>query len=161
MNDKVSMVTFDGEEVDLARIAGLDMDQVKEVRFEDRPAGTYHMKVIEAVLTALGKDNPMPAVVVKCQVQNCLSLLDGSDTQKQISKEHRETFFMKDGDGIGRLKAFLVDTGFKGTGTLKSLLDQFHGHEFMGVIKHTKDKNDTDRVYVNFAPGKVKPLAVA
>lgn len=159
------IVTFiqNGEEteVSLTDIASIDMSQVEEVRFENRPAGMYHMKVIDAKVTALGKEKPTPAVVIECEVQNCMSLVDGSDTAAQIGKTHRETFFMKDGDGIGRLKAFLVDTGFQGTGSMKDVLDAFHGHEFDGIIKHKVDKNDTDRVYVNFAPGKVKPHAGA
>ena len=165
MSENEELVTFTNAgvemEVSLADIANIDMDTVEEFRFENRPAGMYHMKVTDAKITALGKEKPAPAVVVECEVQNCLSLVDGSDTQAQIGKTHRETFFMKDGDGIGRLKAFLTDTGFQGTGSLKDILDAFHGHEFDGIIKHKTDKNDTDRVYVNFAQGKVKPHAGA
>lgn len=154
-------ITFNnnGEDVEmpLADIANIDMSQVEEVRFEHRPAGMYHMKVIGAEIKALGKETPKPAAVIECEVQNCFSTVDGSDPSLQIGKSHRETFFMSDGDGIGRLKAFLTDSGFQGQGTMQAVLDAFHGHEFDAVIKHKKDKNDTDRVYANFAAGKVKP----
>jgi len=148
------------EEVSLTDIAGVEMDEVKEHRFQVTPQGIYQWNVKDAKLEAI---NNKPVIRYILTATNVLSLTDDALRPEDfINVEHNEVIFITDlAKDLGRAKAFMVDTGFTGSGTLQELLDQFVGHGFIGVIKHRKDKNDADITYANINMQKLKSLEEA
>lgn len=160
MMTEETMVKIGDEDVSLADIGGVDMSEVEEFRFENTPKGIYQWKCTNAEILKLGDK---PAIKYNLEATNVISLSDDSkDPEKYIGHKHDEAIFITDLEkDIGRAKAFMVDAGFEGSGTLQELLDQFIGHEFVSAISHRKDKNDTDKIYANIDYGKVKPLEAA
>jgi hypothetical protein len=155
-----TVVKIGDEDVSLADIAGVDMSQVEEFRFENTPKGIYQWVCKNAEVVKLGNK---PAIRYELEASNVIALSDDSlDPDKYVGHKHNEAIFITDLEkDIGRAKAFMIDAGFEGSGTLQELLDQFVGHEFISAIGHRKDKNDTDKVYANIDYGKVKPLEEA
>lgn len=155
MSENVTFKNGDEElELSLTDIADIDMSEVEEKRFELRPAGVYHFKCIDATLDTI---NGKAVAKFETEIVNCHAIVGDGAPEAQIGKKYTEMFFLTSGDSLGYLKGFLSDTGFTGTGSLRELLDAFHGHEFIGAIKHTRDKNDTDKVYTSLQ--KCKPVA--
>ncbi len=152
MADEDLMLEVGGEQVSLAQLAGVNMDDVAEVRGSTFAAGAFKFAVDIAKLAVMGKGNDAKAgVQFKFKCTDVLSLVDASkDAETIIGKFHTETCFLTDPmEGLGRTKAFMADTGFKGSGSLQTLLEGFVGHEFKCVITNNADKNDKDIIYAN------------
>ncbi len=152
MSDQDLMLDVGGEQVSLADLAGLDMDAVAEVRGTTFPDGAFKFKTEEAKLTIIGKGKDAQAgIQFKFKCTDVMALTDtGKDAESVIGKSHHELCFLSEPvEGLGRAKAFMADTGYKGTGKLGVLLDGFAGHEFKAVVKQRTDKNDTSIVYAN------------
>lgn len=146
------MLDVGGEQVSLADIAGVDMDAVAEVRGTTFAAGTFQFAVDEAKLAIVGQgENRKAGIQFKFKCTNVLSLVDSSkDPEAIIGKFHVETCFLTDPmEGLGKAKAFMADTGFKGMGKLGELLNGFTGHEFKCVITNRASKDDKDLIYAN------------
>lgn len=166
MSDNIKFKNGDEEqEISLGDLAGLDMSGVEEKHFTVQPAGVYEFKCLDAKLGKMETVNGETAVVqFEMEIVNCHAVIGEKAVgvphvpEDQIGKKYTETFFLTTSDSLGYLKGFMSDTGFTGSGTLQQMLDAFHGHAFIGAVKHTKDKNDADKVYTNLA--KCKPLAV-
>lgn len=152
MENSDMMLEVGGEQVSLAEIAGVDMDDVAEVRGSTFAAGAFKFIVDDAKLAVMGKDKDAKAgIQYKFKCSDVLSLVDSSkDANAIIGKFHVETCFLTDPmEGLGRAKAFMADTGYKGSGKLEEVLDGFKGHEFKCVITNRADKNDKDIIYAN------------
>lgn len=163
-----TMVLVGDEEVGLMDIAGLEMDDVQEYRLQVTPAGKYHWRIVESKLDHLNvrrdKDGDpqdkveKPVIQFELEAQNCFALVDDKlDPSNFVGQKHTETFFITDPQkDLGRVKAFLVDIGLEGKGTLQSLLDTAHGMEFVSDVTNRPDKNNPDFIYANLK----KPMSV-
>lgn len=152
MSDDDLMLDVGGEQVSLADIAGVDMDAVAEVRGTTFPAGFFKLKVENAKLAVVGQgDSKKAGIQFKFVCTDVMKLIDSSkDVESIIGKFHVETCFLTEPmEGLGKAKAFMADTGFKGSGKLGEILNGFAGHEFKCVITHRADKNDKDLIYAN------------
>lgn len=139
-----------GNTVSLADIAGIDMEGVKEVRFTLFPIGSYEWKALPGELLTIGEGEDAKAMVrFPLECVSVFAIQEGEVAEEAISKKHTQGFQIKTMDDLGRAKAFLVDAQFKGSGKLSELLAEFEGHVFKGNIKHTKDKNDKEKIYAN------------
>jgi len=150
--DLDTMVNLTGSEsqVSLADIAGIDMTDVKEVRFENLPIGSYEFKSEPGELSSIGEGEDAKALIrFPLIVTAVYAVSEGVDAAIIVGKKHSQGFQIKTMEDLGRAKAFLVDAGFKGTGQLQELLTAFEGHVFRANIKHTRDKNDKDRIFAN------------
>lgn len=151
-------VKIGDENVNLADIAGVDMADVKEFRFENTAKGIYQFKVLDSGLKKLGEK---AAAVFQLEITNCFAVTDDTkQPEDMIGVKHQEAIFITDAEkDLGRIKAFMVDSGLTGSGTLTELMDQFVGTEFVAPVVQRKDKNDTDKVYSNLDYNKIKTLA--
>ncbi len=168
--DAGEMFTMDsGEAFTLAQITDVNMDDVAEVRGFNAPAGHYHFRGKDAQFAKRKVDNKDTLViVVECEIKECKELHDPTVQNKEatmaglVGKVHRETFFIKTADDLGRLKAFFVDTGFKpGPMKLADYMRSWIGTEFFAPISVKADKNDKDRFFHNINFGKVTPFNAA
>ncbi len=161
------LLEIGGESVSLADIAGIDMDNIAEVRTSLFPAGGFKLKVEIAKLDIFGSGQDKKAAVsFKFKCIDVLALADTAlSANDVIDKFHQEPIMLTDPvEGLGRTKAFMADTGFKGSGKLHELLAGFVGTEFNTRITHRPDKNDKSRIYsnigLNIGNWKVVPAAV-
>lgn len=159
----------EGEGVSLADLANLPMDGVKEVRGGIMPkmSGRWKIKKMELTTRDTTKQGTKPVVAgqFECtQVHACLD--DDVDGDSLVGRVHNQAWFIgvtdppKPVEDIGRVKAFLADAGFAGSGSFQDVLAQAEGHEFDAPISHRKDKNDPDVVYAQFNNSKIKPVQV-
>ncbi len=152
MPDEDLMLDVGGEQVSLADIAGVDMDDVAEVRGTTFPDGVFKFVTEEAKLTVVGaKDDRKPGIQFVFKCTDVLVLTDSSkDPESVIGKKHQELCFLTEPlEGLGKAKAFMADVGYKGSGKLDAVLEGFKGHEFKAVIKQRVDKNDSSLIYAN------------
>lgn len=154
-------------EVSLLDIAGIDLNEIAEYRLTVMPAGKYMFRIMESKLEARDarvKDGApdekvkKPAITFECEVQNCFALTDDKlDPATQIGMKYFETFWINDANkDLGRVKAFLVDIGSPGAGSLTDLLAEAQGVEFVCDITNTPDKNNPDTIWANLK----KPMTV-
>lgn len=157
-NTEDKLVIVGEEELSLAAIAGIDMEQVAEVRFSNTPEGLFHWKIQDAELTVQeveDKENPgskinKPVVKIMLEAVNCLALNDDTlDPANYVGRKHSLSFWINSAEDIGKAKAFLVDIGMEGSGVFGQLLTNSIGEEFVSQIKHVANRNDADRPYVN------------
>lgn len=155
-------VKNDGEEqeVNLADIAGIDMNNVEafEGGFEPTPKGVFRFECKDAGLDTVSSGDVDKAVIYfENEVVECYALVDDSlEPESMIGWKHRETIFISDlAKSVGQAKAIMQNAGFKGSGTLEEMLDAFCGSQFISPIKHRKDKNDTDKIYSNLVVAKI------
>ncbi len=152
MEDDDLMLNVGGESVSLADIAGVNMDDVAEVRGTTFPGGTFKFVTEEAKLTVVGpKDDRKPGIQFAFKCTDVFSLTDSAkDADSVIGKKHNEICFLTDPlEGLGKAKAFMADVGYSGKGKLDVMLEGFKGHEFKAQIKQRVDKNDKDVIYAN------------
>lgn len=171
-NELVSIIMAgETQNVSLNDLLGIDLNDIEEYRGgEAAPEGVYEWRVKEAIMDVaevndkdLGQKIRRPRIVFALEAIGVRQVKDMSvEKESLVGIVHSERFFVKDAlKDIGRVKAFLVDMGRQGTGALQALLDGTIGHEFVGAIKHTKDKNDTSRVYANLDFKTVQPIGGA
>lgn len=141
----------------LADIAGINMDDIEEVRRFVFPRMIARWKIVESKLTVM-KQKDTKVAVANWQFE-CMEPLafanaeDESRAESFVGKKHMEGIKFIDTDPketLGRIKAFMSDTGFKGAGVLQELLQQFVDLEFIGRISVNADANDPDKKYNNF-----------
>lgn len=170
MNDEVYTVKVNNEEqgVTLADLAGIDMSEVEEYRGGGiTPEGVYEWQVVSATLDKLsfldkksGENVTAPIIDIKLRANACLQCKDpGIDPVELVGIEFNERFFIRDAiKDIGKIKAFMSDIGFTGSGSLGDQLDQLINMEFTAAVKHRKNNNDPDRPYANLDNKTIKPL---
>lgn len=153
-----TLVTMGESQFTLGQLAGLDMTGVAPVYgFERRPEGLYHFRVHSASLEPItvtdkqsGAEINKPTINIILTVERALELKDKTQNpDEQLGAEHQERIWISKPDDVGRLQALMKESGFAGSGTLQEVLAQFVGHQFLGVIKHAKNKNDPDNPYAN------------
>ena len=131
----------------LADIAGIDINEVKEVRFELLPIMLAHWQLNACKLEIVGQKNK-PAITIEAEallVENVIGDASPDAKEKLVGKKHREAFFINKPEDIGRFKAFVVDAGVGINGAIKleDLMSQIVGMRFAGKIRHQTDlKND-------------------
>ena len=152
MADENLLLDIGGETISLADLAGVDMDAVSEVRQTLFPAGAFKFRAEPAKLDVYGSGaDRTPVIAFKFKCIDVLSLTDAAlSADTVIGKFHQEPILLTEPmEGLGRTKAFMADTGFKGSGQLEELLSGFSGTEFYARITHRPDKKDTSRIYAN------------
>lgn len=143
-----------GPAITLADIAGVDINTVQELRFENLPIMLGQFEVKDSKLEVLG-NKQQPAITVECEVLLVESVTGVTEPKESfVGKKHRESFFIKKAEDIGRFKAFVVDAGVQITGPtpLPILLDAIKGMRFPGKIRHQSDPNDKDIKYAHLMP---------
>lgn len=156
------------KQLTLADIAGIDVNEVKEMRFEVLPRiqGIFEISRSEMKMSNPfdGFPDGTPVIEVDCKVVSVDNIIgvDG-DVNKDdfIGKVQTQGFLVKKLEEVGRYKAFIVDAGVKieGKVELPALVSGTLGLQFPGQIKHRKDKNDPDLVRANVVPTVVKEQA--
>lgn len=166
MSDDVSdLVSIGGENVSLSDLAGFDLGSVQELRGALTPVGTFRFSVKEGKLAMVTtKNGPTAGVAFTFLIKEVLAVvppdgMDSFDEDSLINTEHRHTFFIMEAKDLGRVKAFLIDIGYQGSGALQDLLHGSVDHEFIGSIKQTRDRDDKDKIYANLRLDKLKPIA--
>lgn len=138
------------QQLSLADIAGIDMDDVQEVRRFVFPTALCQWKCDKAELKLFGKEGEQNfAVTFDLVCEDVLSVADKNvNTDALVGKKHTEFAPFNKTDPvetIGRAKAFMSDAGFKGKGKLGEVLEQFAGTRFGAKINQFAMRNDTDR----------------
>lgn len=136
----------------LADLADIDVSDIAEIRFENLPAGIFDF-IIRVPELAEGKNREDEKIFFfscKCEVEECLSLLAGGDTEAMKGKihNHRQNIEPADAEtGIGRIRAFATDVGVDSTGKLGDVVERLKDHRFRSKIVEQKDKNDPSIIY--------------
>lgn len=168
-NNELFTVEVNGapQSISLLDLAGLSMDQIAEVRgFPQAPEGVAEWKLTAAEVgtgefndKAAGGKVKRPYIQFVCTAQAYRTVKDPSlNPADLVGMEHRERFIIKDVlKDLGRAKAFMVDVGQTGSGTLEQLVHNCIGLEFVAAVKHTIDQNDKDKRYANFVQSTIEP----
>lgn len=159
-----SMVMDDAFAEALNELAGIDLTDVEEVRFESLPVMKGGFEIVGfSTVGRETKNGPRIFIDVKLQVVEVTGVADAKfsspeEQAKLVGKSHNETFILNQADaaeGLGRLKAFLTDVGYAGDLKWTSMLNGvLNGHKFYGQVKHRPNPNDKDRPYCNVRPLK-------
>lgn len=173
MSDEENKMIKIGEEtVSLGDLAGVSLDDVKELRGFSFPKGVFVWEVSTDPenlprLAAVGEgDKAKAAILVPLKCLDVVTVSDDEFTGDQnelIGKVHRETMFLT-GDlaqALGYSKAFFKDIGAPYSSALKDLIAGSSGVRFQAPITKRKDKDDTDKVYTSINRQKIKPMGVA
>lgn len=145
------------DDFSLADLADLDVSEIAEIRFEQLPAGVYEFEIGDAKLEeGVDKDGakrfnalfPMKVLAVKAVLE------PGVDKESLEGKLHTEKFFINPGKpqeevekAIGRIRAFVSDTGQNSAGKLGAIVENSKGHVFTGKIVKQVDKEDKSVSY--------------
>lgn len=178
-------------DVTLAQLANISADDVKAVRFELLNVGTYTFKGVPENCTIRivevedrDKDNNkildpngQPIIVKRgvFDIEGEVIAVHGAigydsmgnvdpafEKDSLIGKKHRESFFVKDADAAGRVKAFVEDGWGKPAAvgkTMQDLLALVGANMWIAGIRHQPDRNDKDRKFAHF--DKVRPVPAA
>lgn len=156
------------DDFSLADLAGIDISDIAEIRFENLPAGFYDFEVTDAKLEeGTDKDGAKRFTATFTQkVLACHSVLEpGVDRESLVGKSHTETIYMNPGKGkeemikaIGRVRAYVSDIGGQNAGQLGPVVENTKGVRFSAKIAQRKDKDDPSVVYsrIKFDPSKKK-----
>lgn len=162
-------VKFEDEQISLADLAGLNLDDVAAKRGESLPKSVLSFEVMGGEdmpdLKVLGDgEKAKPGAVFKFKVIDVVGVTDPEFTGNPtdlIGKVHTETKFLTTTENLGYCKGLIIDLGGSGKGTLKEQLNNLAGLRFTAPIGKRKDPNDTDKIYTNIVQGKIKKIAVA
>ena len=143
----------------LTDIAGISMDDVAEFRYTTMPKGGYTWQVKDASLDTMGGDD-IPVAVIECEaleVHGLTGLAPGESEADFLGNTHREVFFLRKIEDLGRVKAFIIDAGFPlpPETQMADMLMMFKSHVFRGRIKHRADKQDKSVMYANITLDRV------
>lgn len=140
-------------EFNLADLAGLDVSEVEEVRFETLAQGVYEFKINATKLDeGDNKDGEKRFwAEIELEVVDVKAVIDrGIDKESLIGKKLTEKLYIVPAEwqkGVGRIRAWLADTGLENAGELGPLLESATGHIFTGKIVHQTDKDDKSVKY--------------
>ena len=157
---------LDGQEVTLADLTGVSLDDVKELRGESFPKGVFIWEVDGEKpphLAVIGEgDKAKGAAIFRAKCLEVITMDDKEftgDVNSLVGKVHQETFFLTTVESLGYLKAFMKDIGAPYNPNVKDLLAGSAGTRFQAPIGKRKDKDDADKIYTNLVRNKMKPLA--
>ena len=156
-SDLEVMVDVQGNELSLAQIANINVDEIKEERGLTFPVSVAQWKV-EACGFGTGgageKKSAHVAFLFVCtDVKSCAD--PHIDKTSLPGRKIMERVLLT-GEGIdiqqklGYVKGFMADTGFRGGGSFGELFAAYVGHEFIGASKQRVDRNDPDVKYAGF-----------
>ena len=155
-------------DVSLLDLMNFDVTEMEAVRgMPLAPEGIYEWRVTGAEIGAMEvHDKEQDAKVSRATVTFKLEAISCRhakapevDPNSLIGTNFQHRIFIKEfARDIGRVKAFLEDIGMNASGNLQTLLEMAQGMEFVAGIKHTKDKNDKDKVYANLDERSITPL---
>lgn len=165
-------LTMDGQSahVTIEQIMGFDISGIEADKggFPKVPEGTLEFRISGAegaVKMINDADNPGAKVKrlvlsVTCDVIAPRHLKDQTiDANTVVGMKHTESFFIKDvRKDIGKFQYLCEKIGRPGRGALADVLNQLIGVEFVGVIVHTKNKNDASKSYSNLDLDGCSPL---
>ena len=140
-------------EFNLADLAGLDVSEVEEVRFETLAQGVYEFKINSTKLDeGDNKDGEKRFwAEIELEVVDVKTVIDrGVEKESLIGKKLTEKLYIVPAEwqkGVGRIRAWLADTGLENAGELGVLLESAVGHMFNGKIVHQTDKDDKSVKY--------------
>lgn len=166
---------FDINDMSLADLAGVDVSDIEEVRFEAIPLGTYNLRVNKAEIedTFNNDGDKVFRPIFEIEIIDVVSILKtpaGEDkeayAQKQVGRKHSERFTINMAKGnddiataIGRVKSFHTDVSqgeLPWTANLVENVESLVDREFVGQFTHQTDKNDKSRVFSRLTPAKKK-----
>jgi hypothetical protein len=163
--DENASIKLENAQVTLGDLAGLNLDDVSEKRFEALPKMIGIFEVEDAWLGVFGDgEKAKGGVGFKAKVLEVLSVNDlefKGANDELVNKIHTQTFFITSVDSVGYIKAFFKDIGAPYDRDFRSMLAKSIGTRFQAPIGKRKDKNDTDVVYTQIVQNKVKPIAGA
>jgi hypothetical protein len=157
MADSMICHLEDGDEFSLADLAGLDVSDIEEIRFETLPAGVYELEVQDAKLNeGTNKDGDKRFTAeFSFKVLECKATVKaGVDRETLVGKTHGEKFYIDPSKSkediakmIGRIRAFITDMGAESAGTLGDVITNTKGHIFTGKVVEQVDKDDKSISY--------------
>lgn len=168
-------IQIDGQSFNLADLANFGWEDVEAVKTTRLNAGSYIFSIEEASVKLQEINDKetnskikVMTIPIKLKVDRCFGALpelgsneEAPDPDSLVGKNHQETFFIKSTEAYGRFKQFLIDIGFvpqNPKATFQDIIASLPGTQFAGQIKHTRDKADTDKIYVNLRLDKVKSI---
>ena len=162
-------IILEGNEISLSDLLGANLLDVVEVRFENLPIGAYQFQIEKIEPTTMevakekGSEEKIKIGVIKLvvEVAEVYGVVDVSlNKDDLIGKKHTQNYLLRDREQLGRLKAFIVDTGYVcGEQTLQEIMQGMQGMKFDARIGHAKNKDNPDIVYANL--NKVTPVKPA
>lgn len=162
MND-VTETQNESAPISLADIAGMSIDNIAEVRFEELPAMRAAFALTAFDFQTIG-DKEIPVCKLGLKVMQVEAFNDDGDDsderkEKMVGKSHNETIFIDPKDvatGLGRVKAYLADCGFaweEGV-SIGDIGKQAAASNipFIADVKKRKKKDTENEFYTNVYP---------
>lgn len=150
----------------LADLGDIDLNDssIAEVRSVLFPQGVFDFEFNgEGGIKTVGKDDtarPLIWLDAKCVAVHSAPEVEKAegDLNDIIDKTHEFGFYISEDlmEALGRMKAFVVDTGFTGELKLGQAAATLQGHRFTCRIKHKANKNDKD--IINVRHSEVRPV---
>lgn len=143
----------------LASLAGFDVSEIAEVRFEQLVGGSYVFEgeAVSLEETTNKEDEVRFLLTVKLEVVEVKSITErGIDKETILGKKHVEKFYIvpeKAEEGIGRIRAFFADVGLPNSGPIgaaedaegnpiEGFADGIVGHQFPAKIVQVVRRDD-------------------
>jgi hypothetical protein len=154
--DSVDVDSLSGAGFSLADLADIDVTDIEEVRFVDLPAGVYDWEIVEGKMLEDDKDGVRRfKIEFELKVLEAVAVLEaGIDKDTLVNKIHTERFFIDPSKdeadvkkAIGRVRAFVTDTGGDSRGKLGPIVRDSKGRTFRCPVVKQKDKDDPTRSY--------------
>ena len=165
--DATTEVATSGGVMVLADLLGANVQEVAPFYgFETFPEGLFDWSLVDAGIKTLDTKNGKMAVIsFSWSCTNVQAVKDQSiDPNEVIGREYEENIFVHDPmRSIGQARALIEASGGTWGPSIPQNLDAFKTAQpgITAGIKHTKDKNDPDKVYANFDMRSVKPVVKA
>lgn len=151
MSDDLNMMS-------LADLANIDVSGVEAVRYQLLPAGIYVFEVTDAKMLE-GKNDDGDRRFnsdITLTIREVKSVLDANvDKESLIGKTIQERQYItpakgqeKTTEAIGRVRAFVEDSGGTWAGNIVDSVVNTKGNVFTGKLVHQKDRSDPSRVNV-------------
>lgn len=140
----------------LADLADVDLTGIEEVRFVALPAGVFDFEITEAEMQEEDKDGSRRfKITFGLKILECVATLEpGIEKEKLAGKVHTERFYIDPAQteddvkkAIGRVRAFITDTGGDSSGKLGPCVTESKGRTFRAQIVKQKDKVDKSIEY--------------
>lgn len=153
----------------LADIAGLDTDDVEELRSQALTAGLYVFEMQAGKLqdTTVKDDERRIKINIPLKVVEVQAITEKGVTEEEVmGKVHTESFFVDPADpgkGIGYAKGFIADAGASNSGNMGGVegaptgyLDALQGHRFVAKALKKKGNDGVWRTRIEIPKQKAK-----
>lgn len=160
-NETISSMSAGGDNeqiMTLAELGNLDATEIKELRFELFPKAVGMWQIIGGNIELINDKPCMWFDVKPVKIDNVVGEPgeQAPNPQELLEKVHRESFFPRKPEDVGRWKAWIIDAGATWQG--KASVPDLHsaiaksGMTFPGKIAHQQDKHDKDKKYARLQP---------